>query len=53
MKAIKIMFALVLIFAFAAPSYGNNVKRKKNKWLGVQTALTTCEHEDRNTVVGR
>jgi hypothetical protein len=52
MKVIKIIFAGVLIFAFALPGYGNNVKRKKNKWLGVQTARKTSEHENRNTVIG-
>jgi hypothetical protein len=42
----------MLIFSFAAPSYGSNVKRKKNKWLSTKTIIATCEHEDRNTFIG-
>ena len=52
MRPIKIIAVFVLMFAFAAPSFGNNVKRKKNKWLAAKTAVTTCEHEDRNTFIG-
>jgi hypothetical protein len=52
MKAIRILFALVLIFAFAAPGYGSGVKRKKNKWLATKTDVTACGHEDRASFVG-
>jgi hypothetical protein len=52
MKVVKIIFALVLVFAFASPSYGNSVKRKKNKWLATEAIVTNSEHEVRDFIIG-
>jgi hypothetical protein len=41
MKTVKIILVFVFIFAFTAPSFGNNIKRKKNKWLATENVTVS------------